>query len=210
MKNNLKSAMTLTELIVASVLVGIVTLGLIAAEQAVRMSRQSANRDSQVSSQLHAAMIRLTKDASLTTGDSSDSGIYQYSGINGNAICFRQADNDVNSYTDDTWNCWATQNSILSSCGPLLSPVTDCTGQSSSIQWITLTFDAGYTIFFSVFDNSSTPAIIPPAGATITNTNISYIQLDLKSRGNLTNSAHPVSNPEHTLTSRVNPAGLSR
>lgn len=202
--------MTLTELIVASILVGIVTLGLIAAEQAVRMSRQSANRDSQVSSQLHAAMIRLTKDASLTAGDSSDSGIYQHSGINDKAICFRQAGNDVNSYADDTWNCWTTQNSVLSSCGPLLSPVNDCTGQSSIIRWITLTYDTGYTIFFSVFDNSPTPAIIPPTSAIITNTRISYIQFDLKSRGDLTSSAHVVSNPEHTLTSRINPAGLSR
>ncbi len=216
-KKNSKSAMTLTELIIASVLVGIVTLGLIAAEQAIRMSRQSSNRDAQISAQMQAAMIRLTKDASLTVGDSVNSGIYQYSsGTTERAICFRQAGGDANTYTDDFWYCWTIKissgNGLLLSCGgPLLTnPINDCTADATVIQWVTLTFGGTYTTFYSVFDDAATPAVIAPTGAIITNSRISYIQLDLQSRFNPAVAAHPIENPEYTLTSRISPPGLSR
>lgn len=211
---NIKSlsnhAMTLTELIVASVLVGIVTLGLVAAEQAVRMSRQSSNRDAQISAQMQAAMMRISKDSNSTVGDFSNTGIYQYAVVNDITICFRHANGDANSYTDDLWNCWWANRSsrALASCENLVNPVTTCAGQASLLTWTTLTFEGTYQTFYSVFD--VTDGIVAPAGANITNTKISYIQIDLRSRPNPTLPEHPIENPNYRLTSRISPAGLSR
>jgi Tfp pilus assembly protein PilV len=206
------TAMTLAELIIASILVGIVTLGLIAAEQAVRMSRQSSHRDAQISAQLQSAMIKLNRDASSTVGDATDTGIYQYSSGNDRTICFRQAAGDANIYTDDVWNCWWTNTSsrILASCGPLANPLTTCAGQASLFNWVTLTLDATtYTTFYSVIDN--TQAVITPlAPWYILNKKISYIQLDLRSRFNPAANVNPIENPDYALNARISPTGLSR
>lgn len=207
--------MTLTELIVASVLVGIVTLGLVAAEQAVRMSRQSSNRDAQISAQLQAAMTRLTQQANATVGDTSDTGIYQYSSGEDLSICFRSANGDANSYADDRWNCWNTNTStgLLTNCEGIagLLPPTSCAA-AGPIQWGTLTFNATtYTTFFTVVDD--TGATIPPVagvGEIIRDRKIAYIQLELTSRADPSRPEHPINNPQYTLTSRISPVGLSR
>lgn len=207
------TAMTLTELIIASVLVGVVTLGLIAAEQTVRMSRQSSHRDAQVSAQLQSAMIKLTRDASLTVGDAIDTGIYQYSSGNDRTICFRQAAGDANSYSDDVWNCWwadvSSAAGTLTSCGNLVNPLTTCAGQPSQFDWVRLKFEGSYTTFYSVSDETQT--VITPANPWyILSTKISYINLDLRSRFNPDISAHPIENPDYILTGRISPSGLSR
>ncbi len=207
-------AMTLIELIVASILVGIVTLGLIAAEQAIRMSRQSSNRDSQISAQLQAAMTALSKDINSTVGDASDTGIYQYAVGNNLSVCFRYAQGDPNIYSDDRWSCWTantdTDSGLLSACRNLALPTSDCrlSLAPTKIDWATLTFDGTYTTFFSVLDDSA--AVIAPASAIITGRKISYIDIQLKSRFNPAVASHPIENPEYTLTSRFSPVGLSR
>lgn len=204
--------MTLTELIVASVLVGIVTLGLVAAEQAVRMSRQSSNRDAQISAQMQAAMIRISNDSNLTVGDATNTGIYQYAFGNDLTICFRQANGDPNIYTDDQWTCWwaDSPSGALASCRNLVAPVTTCVGQATRVNWVTLIpLGTGtYPTFYSVFDG--TESVIIPAGANIMNTTISYIQIDLRSRPNPGIAEHPIENPDYRLTSRISPVGLSR
>lgn len=206
------TAMTLAELIIASVLVGIVTLGLIAAEQAVRMSRQSSHRDAQVSAQLQSAMIKLNRDASLTVGDTTDTGIYQYSAGNDLSICFRQAAGDANVYTDDFWNCWSvhTSSGLLTSCSiPIVSdPFSTCIGKPDQFDWVRLKFEGTYVTFYSVINTSG--ATIVPANTIITNQRISYIQLDLRSRFNPAANGHPIENPDYALNARISPSGLSR
>ncbi len=209
-KSLTNTAMTLTELIIASVLVGIVTLGLIAAEQAVRMSRQSSHRDAQVSAQLQSAMIKLNRDASSTVGDSTDTGIYQYSSGNDRSICFRQAAGDANIYTDDVWNCWWATSGLLASCGPLANPLTTCSGQASLFNWVTLKFEGTYTTFYSVIDDDTQAVITPLAPWYILNKKISYIQLDLRSRFNPAADVNPIENPDYALDARISPTGLSR
>lgn len=210
MRIHLKKGMTLTELIIATVLVGIVTLGLVAAEQAVRMSRQSSMRDSQISGQMQATMLVLNRSASLTVGDSADTGIYQYLSGTDMTTCFRQGTGDVNVYTDDVWSCWWVNRAtgLLSSCENLNNTVTSCAGQASLRSWVTLTFDASYTRFYSVVDTSDT--VIAPGNAIVTGTKVAYIQLTLKSLYNTSKAEHPIENPEYTLTANVSPAGLSR
>ena len=207
------NAMTLTELIVASVLVGIVTLGLIAAEQAIRMSRQSSHRDAQISAQLQAAMIKLNQDASSTVGDVTDTGIYQYSLGDDLGICFRQAAGDANTYMDDIFNCWSVNKSsgLLTSCSDAMlpAPFTSCIGKPDQFDWVTLIpFDITYPTFYSVVNTSDTT--IAPTNFIIKNQKISYIQLDLRSRYNRSVADHPIENPTYILNARISPTGLSR
>ncbi|MCB9771987.1 MAG: type II secretion system protein [Candidatus Omnitrophica bacterium] len=213
MNIHFKKGMTLTELIIATVLVGIVTLGLVAAEQAVRMSRQSSMRDSQISGQMQATMLVLNRSASLTVGDSANTGIYQYLSSNDMTTCFRQGAGDVNVYTDDVWTCWWVDissggNPVLTSCENLNSPVTTCNGQASLREWVTLVFEGSYTQFCSVVDTGG--FTITPPNAIITGTKVAYIQLTLQSRHNKDKAAHPIENPDYTLTANISPSGLSR
>ena len=98
MKTGKNSGMTLTELIIASILVGIVTMGLIAAEQTVRMSRQSSARDNQVTTNMQAMMLAMTKDVNLMSGDYASPGYHTTcDGTNATlSVCLRHAAGDVN------------------------------------------------------------------------------------------------------------------
>ncbi len=199
MKINLqsKSAMTLAELIIASVLVGIITLGLVAAEQAVRMSRQSSSRDSKVSAQMEAAMLLLTKDASLTVGDATNTGIYPYDSGTDTTICFRQSADDVNSYADDDWICWWADkiNGFLFRSQLLDDHVNTWVAPTSSAI-LPIKFEGTYTTFYNV--------------VTDVNGKISHIQLTLKYRYDISKPAHPIENPDYELTANISPAGLSQ
>ena len=188
--------MTLTELLIASALVGIVTLGLVAAEQAVRTSRVSSSSDSQLSAKLQATMIQLSRDASQTVGDANDTGIWQFSSANDNTVCFRQAAGDPNSYSDDPWFCWWADKLTgnLWSCGNLLDQHTSCQGLPANQKhlWGTLSD----TNFYSLVNNSQGQ--------------IDHIQLNLVSRYDTTKAVHPITNPDYTLSAEINPPGLSR
>lgn len=194
--------MTLTELLIACALVGIVTLGLIAAEQAIRTSRQSSSRDNQLSAQLQATMLRLTRSASLTSGDAVDTGIVEYI-TQDRTVCFREAAGDPNTYADDKWNCWwyNSLNQDLTSCEGLDNPSPSaCPGPATQKTWIKIT-NPNPNFYTLVSIPPATP--IPPA-------KLDYIQIDLISLFDPLSTKHDISNPEYRLTSNVNPPGLSR
>lgn len=203
--------MTLMELLITSVLVGIVTIGLIAAEQVVRMSRQSSARDNQVTTQLQAAMTLLTADANLTVGDANDTGIYQYkNGIKRQMICFRYSSGDVNTYADDLLNCWSSNDTTkeLWSCRGLVSTVQDCTLSANKLYWGKLSNSE----FFGVYDSSGTlfadSNFSRPGGGLVGS--VGYIEINLQSRYSLTQAAHPINNPDYNLRTQISPVGLSR
>ncbi len=192
----MRSAMTLTELMIASALVGIVTLGLVAAEFTVRNSRQSSARENQVSAQLQSAMLQLSRDVSLLVGDASDTGIVINTSGNDQTICFREAAGDPNLYSDDLWNCWWYKDSTkeLTSCRQLAGPPpTTCLGQANKKMWIKIT------------NGSTFYSLVPSA------TQIDYILLDLATRYDATSAdTSEISNPGYQIQSKINPPGLSR
>lgn len=193
------------ELIIASILVGIVTMGLIAAEQAVRMSRQSSFRDNQVSAQLQAAMTMMTRDANLTVGDATNTGIYQYSDATRRTICFRQGAGNSNIYTDDVWACWSVDmaDGNLTSRHGLNAFDTLTVRVASTIDWVRLT-DLN---FFSLIDTGN--LVIAPSNAIAVG-KVQQLEIHLQSSFNTTIPAHPIENPEYILETYISPAGLSR
>ncbi len=217
--------MTLTELLVTSVLVGIVTLGLIAAEQAVRLSRNASLRDSQVSIQIQAIALSLSRDISLTVGDFSDAGIYlQYDVLGLLAFsCFRHAAGNVNSYSDDLWYCWqydrranvpflqgATR--FIYSCGDLVTiPATNSCLSLPADQYHT--WDIKFTdLGITVMDTAN--VAIDPTGFNppgyIRNQSINSIRLHLSTLYDISQPESPIENPRYTIDTWINPPGLSK
>jgi len=205
-----RSGMTLMELLITSVLVGIVTVGLIAAEQVVRMSRQSSARDNLVSTQMQAMMLALTTDISKTTGDYASTGIY----LEDNPIptvylksaCFRYPYGDVNTYSDDRWSCWTfdMDSGILLSCSNLNAPVSDCTASPGVQDWSSIKYTK---LAISVIDNTGN--YIPSTGL-VTNSSVAYIRVRIITRYDTNKDADPISNPDYKLESNISPVGLSR
>lgn len=202
------SAMTLTELLVASVLVGIVTLGLISAEYTIRTSRLSSVRDSQISAQLQAAMIRLSRDANLTVGDPANSGIREFPAGSDRTVCFREAlaGGIDSTYSNSVWNCWwreelAAGRSNLTSCSYTspTAPQSNCAGAGvANVKfWVRLSNDPpADPEFYTIVPNASGQ--------------FDHIELDLISRFDLSAPAHAISNPEYHLSSQINPQSQSR
>ncbi len=206
--------MTLTELIVASVLVGIVTMGLIAAEQNVRMSRQSSSRDNFVTTQIQAMMLTITRDINMLSGDYANSGIYLETGAGNYLIkaCFRHADGDINSYIDDKWNCWTfdrggTDN--IYSCENMTDPSfpASCTNVSGYITWSKPRFDKLEITPYISPDSAPIPVVM---NSEVQNRRITSILVRLSSRYDMSKPADPITNPDYFLESLLSPVGLSR
>jgi type II secretory pathway pseudopilin PulG len=201
-----KTSMTLTELIVASAIVGIVMLGVISIDYAVRSSKKNISETSLMVMQTSAAMHQITRDAMRVVGDhSSDAN----RGISWDAvgdiqnICFRyDADNDPNDYTNDLWTCfsldarsWAAHRNTLYRCtdrGTALAADITCEiagdPQIQILPW-------AQTNFFTVNQTGSL---------------IDSIGIDLLTRVRPTAAANVITNPEYRLQSIISPPGLSR
>lgn len=202
-------AMTLMELLVTSVAVGIVTMGLIAAEQSTRLSRISSARDTQLSAYLQSMMLAMRRDASLTYGDYSDTGIFQNFDGGGklNAICFRRIDPaNVNSYTGGFWFCWTLKASKIYSCSPVAADTTttDCSSAANQQTWDFTPFSS---LGLSVVDKNDTT--ISSAGR-LSGISVGGIKINLYSAFDSTQAAHPIQNPDYSLQTTVDPVGLSR
>ena len=70
-----KTGLTLTELVVASVLIGIVMLGIASFDYAIKNIQDSTNRSAVLGMQAQPAMYEIVKAARTSTGYNGDSGI---------------------------------------------------------------------------------------------------------------------------------------
>lgn len=115
----LKKGMTLTELLIASILIGIVMVGVFSFSQAVKQIHQSTDRSTIPAARVASAMARIVSDGNLMsgdgyweTGDPVDIGsglfIYEDAGTSAYGICFRHdTDDDPAVFTNDQWVCYA-------------------------------------------------------------------------------------------------------
>ena len=103
--NNTKKGMTLTELMVSTMLVGIVMLGAISANYAILKSRREATDSASLAMQTSAIILNITRNASNAVGDANNPGMVMVT--IGSDFCFRQ---DIpvtpGDYADDTWKCY--------------------------------------------------------------------------------------------------------
>jgi type II secretory pathway pseudopilin PulG len=181
-----KNAMTLTELIIASVLMGIMMVGLVSVDLAVRNSRATATADTAVAIQTQAAMLRITNDAMKAVGNSSNPGVSSAAGF----LCFRHdTDNDPNTFSGDTWVCYDKDENDIDRCTP--SVPEHCTLSSTGYESVLLGKTSDFT--YNFFLDSTTKKL--------------YVDISMTNRFDTTVAAHPITNPDYTISTHVSPPG---
>ncbi len=195
---NLKEniALTLTELIVATIVMGIVALGVGAVDVALRQSHHSTSRNAIVAMRTSAIMLHVTKDVEMATGDRADSGIRVDDPVNTTNIWIRREDPtnpspDPNSYVDDIW--------------------------------VSYTYDSGnHNLYYCTVPNNTTPCTTadqnlgtlanlratPVFDETLGTQNF-YLEVTLTNLFNPLTAADIYDNPQYQLTSRIAPASSS-
>lgn len=178
-----KSAMTLMELIVASALMGIMMIGLVSVDLAVRNSRESSSADALVAMQTQAAMLRINNDAVKAVGNAPSPGVSTTSG----ALCVRQdTDNDPNTFIGDTWVCYWRDSVTYNIHRCTAASPQVCAGSDPQI---------GQAINFAyTFTLDSASKEI-------------FIDFSITNRFKPTLAAHPVTNPDYTISTHVSPPG---
>lgn len=206
------SGITLTELLVASVLVGIVMLGVAGFSVSIKQMQASTNQTTVLAMRARAALARMVKDASLAVGDNENCGTEGLGSGNVDcglgirwvpigpppAICFRHDRSGTpDNYVDDSWVCYTLRGSYdLSRCDGMLKAniTSNCTGAANVTEMIQLAKPEGF-VFFNVIQNG--------------NGRIEYVEFIIRARPKFDQPADPITNPETLITTRVKPQGHS-
>lgn len=209
-----KNAVTLTELLVGTVLIGIVMVGIAAFSNAIKQIHGSTDKSTILAMRTAFALKQMSSDAFLAVGSNLLSGsggngclpdcglVYNNTGAD-QSICFRQdADNDPTSYANDIWICYfkGGANGVVERCvgTPVLNIPPATMAQCSAAPAVVTPYDyqLSQNDFFQIVRD--------------VNSRLEYVEITLTTRTDTANPAHPMDNPEYTLTTRVSPPGLSR
>lgn len=99
--------LTLTELLIAAVMVSIVMGGVAVFSTSMKQMANTSQTTRYTDMKLAAVMKSLRKDAELAIGDPTNPGIVAVSTSPRNGICFRHDTQLTPSdYADDVWACW--------------------------------------------------------------------------------------------------------
>jgi Tfp pilus assembly protein PilE len=194
-----EKGITLTELLVASVLVGIVMIGVASFSISIKHLQNSTNKSTIMEMKTKSAMARVVKDAYLAVGDIMNPGIVAYSAGQNLSICFRQDVNNPSSYADDIWKCYfrgASNDLLACNVPPQTVPVQSlghCNGGGSAE--LLLEIAPSQNVFYQLMET--------PSGQ------LEYVQMSLAGIFDQTAAAHPILNPTHTLITQISPPGHS-
>ena len=199
--------MTLTELLVASTMIGILMIGTVSFSFAIKRLQNSTNRSAILAMKMNAAMAEISQDATLAVGNAADQGVYAWTNNKDtNSICFRQdLPNTPWNYTDDAWVCYFHDGSFdIQRCpGTTHSFPPACTMRSQCCADVP---SSKQTQLLSITKSVSEYAEI----VNDINGRFEYIKLNLTSRYDKNSPIHPITNPQYTLTTRISPPGHSR
>jgi prepilin-type N-terminal cleavage/methylation domain-containing protein len=212
-----QQGLTLVELLITTSIVGMIMLGMVSIDYALRSNEQQQSRTSLVALRTSAMMFEITNEASQAFGDLATHCIQIGSILNNNTnyVCVYQ-DTNGNASSDlaadstgDRWVCFSRQTTDLHKCtfqandGP-----THCqNGQR-------LTDRVIGTVTADIFEAPDTPAVTNDS----TNLNI-YFQITIKNRYNPTDPSAAgaeyrdtlaqeyQTNPKLLVTSQVTPIG---
>jgi len=201
-------AITLTELVVASAMIGIVMVGVASFGSSISQLQSSTSRSVILGMRAKSVLARISDDAFATIGDNEDLGYrWRMQGPNSRSICFRH---DVAStpsdYTDDTWTCyWRDNDDILFLCGPnpTVSPNTpgnavQCDGTGSRRRLLELR----QRNFFNV--------VRQPIVAGDFNRRLDYFEFEIFTLFDPSLTENPITNPRYDVTAQISPPAQSR
>lgn len=198
-----KAGVTLTELLIATILIGIVMTGITAFSFSVKEFESTSSKTNLMAMQVAAAANLISRDAHRAVGDPTNKGIRHSYAANLESLCFRH-DNRANQtpdvYTDDEWTCYFRDaNGDVWRCFPdtaNLATGTCNTNNAAHLYRAALAYPVG--IYPSQF------GIYQPAGT------IDYVYMALDTRFDPQSEWHPIDNPGYHLSLTVNPVAHSR
>ena len=183
--------LTLTELLIATGMIGVVMLGMVSVDYATRKSQITSSRSTHLAMRLGAMMIHITRNCSLAIGDNANSGIriLDTGPVDSRYLCVRQdLAGSPDNYGDDTWMCYTKRsNGNIYWCTPgtwIACPAVAANNLGAA-QTLTYTY------------------VPDPNPAVLDN----YCEITITSLYDNTQPFHTVDNPSYTLTSRIQPIG---
>jgi hypothetical protein len=197
----------LTELLVASALVGIVMLGIVSFSVAIRQMQGSTSKTVLLSMRVKATLAQMADDAMLAVGDQTNRGVTTDTSGDDRSICFRKDGGDPALYSDDKWaryykdgsdklyRCVECTEPLGASCRVPVNSLNDC-GNTPGRKYLLDLNDSTFTNFFNVQNDASG--------------RLDYIELILNGVYDRSKTIHPVDNPEFLVTTRISPPGHSR
>jgi hypothetical protein len=207
-----EAAMTLAELLIASILIGIVMVGAFSFSQIVKQIHQSTDRSTIPAARVAYAIAQMKQDAALTVGDGHhadggpvDENYGVSSDVNAHYICFRH-DTTPDDQTDDTekytgdgyeWICYSHNgDGVIKRCAVTNANIGTFSGCAAGPTVLKLPTKNGVPDFFTVNVDG--------------NNVLENIELILTTRILPNEDADPINNPEFTITTTVNPWGQGR
>lgn len=218
-----KKAITLTELIVATIIIGIIMLGVSSVDYVIRKSKVTTSKSAQIATQAASMMNHITRSVSLAIGDKNNPGIEIWRGIgtdNITNLCIRQ---DVNgtpgNYCDDIWVRYghgdsknlfvtlATTPDTLNPECPSQCSLEDPPAQGGTEDAFPLGHIQDLQYTFVNPDNCENPSDPCNGGGP----DDLYLDVTLTTRWDTSQAADPnnINNPEYTLSSQIMPFGHS-
>ncbi|MBI5149666.1 MAG: prepilin-type N-terminal cleavage/methylation domain-containing protein [Candidatus Omnitrophica bacterium] len=191
-------ALTLTELLVATILMGIVMAGVASFSLVVKQAGETTSSGTVLAIQTATAMRYIKEDALSAVGDNSNRGVVPR-GASNESICFRHDTNDPTSYADDTWACYwyDAASDALWKCvilGALPTVFGDCNPGGAAIKLVTLDPDPGPPVaaqYFSVVDDADG--------------RFGHVEITLNTLAKPAQVADPIKNPGYQLTTTISP-----
>ena len=193
--------LTLTELLVAAILMGIVMVGLISVNYAIRRMENSTSEATILAMQTSAAMRHITRNGLLAVGHESDQGIrYHLAALPDiSFLSFRQ---DIAAtpadFTDDEWVIYtdAGEANRLYTCRQNASDgaTPDLSGACSGAQR-TMLLDNVNTFTYQLVRDPTVPS--------------TYLEVSLQAQYDVGQPSNPLTNPVQELTVQINPPSHS-
>ena len=186
--------MTLTEILVATMLVAIVMLGAVSVDYAVRNARKSASQDASLTMRTQATMLLISRDANAAVGDASDPGIVDSPAVG--ALCIRkEKGGDINTYSDDEWTCyWQNGTNIYRCLKDIATGPTQCNTGDPVVGTASVDCPNGGLCFkYDFVFNEITKEI--------------YLDIAITTRSKPSAAADPINNPEYTASTHISPSG---
>lgn len=193
--------MTLTELIVATTVIGIVMLGVFAVDYAIRSTRSNAAKNNLVSLQAASALLEITQAVKNTTGQRWD-GVSQQplqEGLFASAaspitLCTRyDFDNEPSTFTGDRWKCFQQT---------ATNEIYRCAVNSY------LNLPCGTTTTNLLIKKpTATPFYIISRDAT---GSLNHVTITIDSRANPDQPENKMTNPQFILSADIYPPALSQ
>ncbi|OGX07836.1 MAG: hypothetical protein A2Z88_08715 [Omnitrophica WOR_2 bacterium GWA2_47_8] len=215
LKLRTKSGLTLIELIIASILMGLVMMGVISLDYAMRRTYRVSAMSADVSTRISGAMVHIFNRASLAVGMSTDLGLWPFEDASVRGLVLRQDRNNTpGDFTDDTWIRY-----IHNKSGGGAGDIYYCEIISDFTN-VHITPGAPPALDATVYDPASCVGTqyflthVYPATTFTTYTLINdpgnfefYLQVDMTGRNSDTDPVDPIKNKEYKLSTRVTPLG---